>query len=456
MKIDVLVAEIGSTTTIVNAFNNINSNPTFIGQGYADTTVHLGDVNIGLQKAIHNLTETLKVDNLEIKESFACSSAAGGLKMSVHGLIYDMTVKAAREAALGAGANIHFVTAGVLNKFDLDKIKSLNLNIIMISGGVNYGETKTALENARLIASLQLNIPIIYAGNITIHEEVKQIFKDAKQEKYLYITENVYPRIDELNVEPARKIIQDVFEAHITEAPGMQNVRETINKNILPTPGATLTAALLLQKHLGDLVTIDVGGATTDIHSISDDSNEIARILITPEPFAKRTVEGDLGVYVNRNNVFSLIDEAKLKQSLKISDEEYHKLKQNYEVIPKGLQIKIVEELTFVCIINALERHAGKYVSFYGSSGKTTLAQGKDLTNVGYIIGTGGPLTRLSNGENIIKAAITSLKDDILKPANSVTVLIDHHYLMASLGVLSLKYPEASLKLLLESLKVGE
>ena len=41
------------------------------------------------------------IDKLEYGEMLATSSAAGGLKMTVHGLVYDMTAKAAKEAALG-------------------------------------------------------------------------------------------------------------------------------------------------------------------------------------------------------------------------------------------------------------------------------------------------------------------------------------------------------------------
>ena len=138
MKIDVIIAEIGSTTTILNAFNNIKSNhPAFIGQGVADTTVLAGDVNIGINNALIDLKTNLNVKTIEYDELFASSSAAGGLKMSVHGLVYDMTVKAAKEAALGAGANIIYLTGGKLNKFDLEKIKQKNLNIIMIAGGVD-------------------------------------------------------------------------------------------------------------------------------------------------------------------------------------------------------------------------------------------------------------------------------------------------------------------------------
>ena len=40
LNIDVLVAEIGSTTTVVNAFDNINSPaPAILGQGQAPTSV---------------------------------------------------------------------------------------------------------------------------------------------------------------------------------------------------------------------------------------------------------------------------------------------------------------------------------------------------------------------------------------------------------------------------------
>lgn len=136
MKIELLIAEIGSTTTVVNAFN-ISSCPSFIGQGQSPTTVEEGDVNIGLKSAIENLANNLGEAQIEYDELIATSSAAGGLRMTVHGLVYDMTVRAAKEAALGAGANIKYITAGKLRNSDLEKIKKINPNIILIAGGVD-------------------------------------------------------------------------------------------------------------------------------------------------------------------------------------------------------------------------------------------------------------------------------------------------------------------------------
>ena len=64
-----------------------------------------GDVRIGLTEAVNDLAKNLGAQNIEYGKMFATSSAAGGLRMCVHGLVYDMTVKAAQAAALGAGAS---------------------------------------------------------------------------------------------------------------------------------------------------------------------------------------------------------------------------------------------------------------------------------------------------------------------------------------------------------------
>ena len=452
MKIDLLVAEIGSTTTVVNGFHNLETCPVFIGQGQSATTVLEGDVNIGLKNAIDNLAENLNEPFIEYKELIATSSAAGGLRMTVHGLVYDMTVKAAKEAALGAGANIKYITAGKLRKSDLRKIEEINPNIILIAGGVDYGERDTTLYNAELISEMNLNIPVIYAGNIENHEDIKDLFENNETE--LYIVENVYPKIDELNVEPTRKVIQDVFETHIIHAPGMEKVRNMVTGSIMPTPGAVMKASELLYENIGDLITIDVGGATTDIHSVTEDSDEISRILINPEPKAKRTVEGDLGVYVNMRNIVEIVGKEELIKELKISIEELEDLIENHKPIPTTASEKeFVEKLTLHAATMSVRRHGGRLKHLYGPSGKKTIAEGKDLTKVKYIIGTGGALTRLPHRKEILKEIALCNKGNDLLPNTEAEILIDNHYILASLGVMSKKYPEVALKLLENSLK---
>ena len=454
MKVDVLVAEIGSTTTVVNAFIGLDTDsPEFWGQGQAPTSVLEGDVRVGLQGAIDDLCKKKGIDKLEYDEMLATSSAAGGLKMTVHGLVYDMTAKAAKEAALGAGGIIHFITAGRLRRTDAAKIKEINPNLILIAGGVDYGERETALDNAELIRSLGLKTPIIYAGNIENQEEMKLIFDEESGQK-LYIVDNVYPKIDELNVEPCRRVIQDAFEQHITNAPGMEHVREMVNGPIIPTPGAVMEATKVLYDCLGDLMVLDVGGATTDLHSVATESDKVARLMIAPEPKAKRTVEGDLGVYVNRMKVIESIGEEKLREQCEKEGIDLDATLESYVAIPKTEnEIKLVEMLTKEAVLRATERHAGALRHIYGPSGRSTVAEGKDLTQVKYIIGTGGALTRLPHRVDIMKEIArhneTGMK---LYPTEHAKILVDNDYIMASLGVLSTRYREAAIRLMEKSL----
>lgn len=454
MKVDVLVAEIGSTTTVVNAFKDLHTeNPVFWAQGQAPTSVMDGDVRIGLQGAVDDLCRKMNIESLEYDEMLATSSAAGGLKMTVHGLVYDMTAKAAKEAALGAGGIIHYVTSGRLRRTDLAKIKEINPNLILIAGGVDYGERDTAFDNAEKIRGLGLKTPIIYAGNIENQEEMKLIF-DEESGQQLYNVENVYPKIDDLNVEPCRKVIQDAFEQHITHAPGMEHVRDMVNGPIIPTPGAVMECTKLLYDCLGDLIVLDVGGATTDLHSVATESDKIARIMISPEPKAKRTVEGDLGVYVNRMKVIESIGEEKMRKECEKMGIDLDKTLESYVAIPKTEdEFKLVERLTKEAVLKAVERHAGIIRYIYGPSGRSTVAEGKDLTQVKYIVGTGGALTRLPHRMEIMQEIAKHNETGMmLFPTEHAQILVDNDYIMASLGVLSKRYREAAIKLLEKSL----
>ncbi|MDF2948563.1 MAG: mismatch repair protein MutL [Sedimentibacter sp.] len=452
MIVDVLVAEIGSTTTVVNAFNGIGTdNPVFIGQGQAPTSVLEGDVTVGLKGAIDSLKTNLQADEITWNDMLATSSAAGGLKMTVHGLVYDMTVRAAKEAALGAGGIIKMITSGKMRKTDLKKIQEIKPNIILVAGGVDYGERDTALHNLEMILSMGLNIPIIYAGNIENQEEVKLMCEEASNQ--VYIVENVYPRIDTLVVEPTRKIIQDAFEEHIIHAPGMSKVRELVKGPIIPTPGAVMEAAKVLKEELGDLVVFDVGGATTDVHSVTKGSEEINSILISPEPDAKRTVEGDLGVFVNVNHVVEKIGIENLKKEFPDTDE----ILANFKPIPETDREKqFVERLTREAVLTSLERHAGHLRYFYTASGKKTVAEGKDLTAIKYIVGTGGALTRLPGKKEILEKVKNHGKEQELYPTKAAQILIDEDYILSSLGVLSKSYSEDAVKLMKKSLRIGE
>lgn len=448
MPVELLVAEIGSTTTLVSAFEGINGgSPRFLGQGWAPTTVAAGDVTVGLQEAIKDLGHHSLPDTVEM---MASSSAAGGLRMTVHGLVYDMTVKAAREAALGAGAVIRLVTAGELQEEDLQQIKAIRPNIILLAGGVDYGERSTILHNARRLAELGLPVPVIYAGNVAAREEATRFLRERGIP--VAAVENVYPRLDVLNIEPTRRSIQEVFERHIVSAPGMDRIRELVSGPIVPTPGAVMNAARLLYARLGDLMVVDVGGATTDVHSVTEGSEDVARLLVSPEPVAKRTVEGDLGVFLNARQVVARIGRERLEEELGF---DLGPLLEAPPLIPQtAREVRFVERLTEEAVHAAVARHVGRLKHLYGPAGRTTVAEGKDLTRVKWIIGTGGPLTRLPGGREILARIARGSKGMELYPAPEARVLLDRDYILAAAGVMAGRYPEAAADLALGSLGV--
>ena len=457
MKVDLFAVEIGSTTTVVNAIDGVDSSPVIVAQGQAATTVESENgVVDGLNSAIENmqanLAPGLRGETISCAKMFATSSAAGGLRMTVHGLVYDMTLKAAREAALGAGANLHLCTAGVLSDFDLREIERVSPNLIMLAGGTDYGERETTLANAGLLRTLDIRPPVIYAGNVQNARAIDSILSRAGFP--CYTVENVYPRLDELNVEPARKAIHKIFEEHITGAPGMQNVRSMVSDSIMPTPGAVMEGARLLRERLGDILVIDVGGATTDVHSVTEGSREIASMMIAPEPMAKRTVEGDLGVYVNAANLARLVGIDQLRRETGLDVEALLELR---EPIPQNpQQLRLTQALTWHASSIALKRHSGSFVFVYGPSGRTAYAQGKDLTQVKWLVATGGALTRMPGHKKILERLrdINTNERLLLPKPGSMRILIDGHYTMATSGVLAQKHPDVAMAILEKSLKL--
>lgn len=446
MKVEYIIAEIGSTTTVLSAFSTGGSGKlTFLAQGESYTTVNENDVTIGIERALNKLKERLEAKNLSWGSFLATSSAAGGLRITVHGLVYDMTVKAAREAALGAGGVIQYVTAGKIREKNLEHIKKYNPKLILLAGGVDYGEIETVLHNARLLSKLDIDVPIVYAGNVAANDEIKDIFE--ANDKNIVITENVYPRIDQLNVEPTKEIIRNVFAKNIVKAPGMEKIYSTIDKDIIPTPAAVMLTTELLAESMNDVMVVDIGGATTDVDSYTSGDPEIQNMLISPEPLAKRTVEGDLGVFINAVRVANYIGFDKLKQEFSESEE----LLKTVSPYPKSKeQEKFISRLARYCFEASVRRHAGKIRRLFGPLGRVEVAEGKDLTAIKQVIGTGGVLTKSKYKLKIMKnLEILSRKyPDELLPRTDVKKGVDKNYVFAAIGVLSTVDRQGALDLL--------
>lgn len=451
LQVDALVAEIGSTTTVLSAFDGLAGQAAaaaarLVGQSTALTSVQDGDVMVGVAMARHTLEMT--VGPLDPRVFLATSSAAGGLRMTVHGLTERMTARAAREAALGAGAVVTYQTAGRLRPRDLERIVAAHPGLILLAGGVEGGDIDTVLYNAQALAALDgwpggRRPIVVYGGNTAAREEVVATLTSAGYR--VHATANVYPAVDRLDIVPARKVIHDAFEEHIVRAPGMERIGPLLSGPILPTPGAVLMAAELLSEDLGDLVVIDVGGATTDVHSVTDGSPEVQALATEPQPHSRRTVEGDLGTFISASHAAALLPVGERPQPL-----------------PPALPAAAAEtaaarRLARAAAVTAMQRHAGVFRHVYTPTGRRTVAEGRDLTACRFIIGTGGALTRLPGGLEILAETRGRPGDDRLLPPPDASCLLDHHYIMAACGVLLTRFaPPGILTLLRRSLDLAD
>jgi len=321
------------------------------------------------------------------------------------------------------------VTAGLLDEYSLEEIKKISPNIILLAGGVDFGERDTVLKNAHLISELGINAPVVYAGNTAIRLQIQKVFADHKIE--LLIAENVFPEVDVLNTLPLRKVVHEVFNQHIIHAPGMQHLSEMTQGEIIPTPGAVLLGAELFAESCGDCLVFDVGGATTDVHSVTSGSMEWTSKQIEPEPYAKRTVEGDLGVYLNARNIVDIQNEPQWKDRLSELKAIPHSSKEQ----------ELTHYLCKVAVEVGIRRHAGMVMEAYMPTGKKQTVRGKDLTAVKWVIGTGGALTKVAGGQEILRSICLGVGKYLLPLPNS-TILMDSEYRFSALGTLAHDYPE--------------
>ncbi len=453
----VLLIDFGSTYTKVTAVD-VDA-PRLLGTANAYTTVQT-DVNDGLKNALAELER--RTGRLEFAERYACSSAAGGLRMLASGLVPELTAEAAKTASLGAGAKVLKTYAFQLNEDDADEIRAIDPDIFLLCGGTDGGNTACIVHNAQVLKEIGGDYPIILAGNRNAARTCSCILEGRE----VHVTENVMPSFGTLNIEPTQQVIREVFLNRIIEAKGLSKASELISGILMPTPSAVMAAIKLLaegtetQKGIGDLVAVDVGGATTDVYSVAEGLPDDPRTALRglPEPYIKRTVEGDIGM---RYNIRGIVDAAGLKRIAAIADLSEERLSEivdffamHTDRLPYDEETQRADEsLASMAVRVAMTRHAGRLSEIFGLGGLQLIQTGKNLKNVDKFIVTGGSLIHTAHTGRIASYGFYDAEDPgSLKPEHC-TVLVDRSYIIAAMGLLSQHYPDAALTILKEELK---
>ena len=450
-----LTIDFGSTYTKLTAIDGTQEK--IVGTAASFTTIET-DVMEGFNKALAKLHTN--IGDFQYDKLLCCSSAAGGLKMVALGLVPELTAKAAKMAAASAGAKVVKTYAYEISKSEQDEIGRIKPDLVLLCGGTDGGNKEVIIANAKRLAQIPESFAVIVAGNKSASYELEEVFKNA--DKPYVITDNVMPEFNKLNIDPAKKCIKDLFISRIIDAKGLSKAQELTPYKIIPTPLAVLNGCELLSKGtihtpgVGDLLAVDIGGATTDIYSMSKGYPTLDSVMYKglPEPYNKRTVEGDLGM---RYSLSALLDEVNLdllEMNTNISSNEYkewvEKCTKNPDLLAdRGSRQQCIEEnLARMAVDIAVERHTGIYAQAFTPMGEVFTLVGKDLSDVPYVIGIGGVIVNSQSPAYILEGAKAKPMDfEHPKPKNPFYHL-DQKYIFASMGLLSSVDPELALKLL--------
>ena len=475
----ILATDCGSTTTKAILIEKIDGVYRLIVRGEAPTTVEapFEDVTKGVLNAVEEVEDLVHIQGnknrkLIVDEGIAInqkgdvgvdayvstSSAGGGLQMMVTGVVKSMTGESAERAALGAGAIVMDVLASNDKRLpheQIERIRHLRPDMILMSGGIDGGTTKHIAEMAELVSAADpkprlgssYKLPVIFSGNI----KARDIVKDTLSEKTnLIVTENIRPVLERENLGPARDKIHDLFMEHVmAQAPGYKKLMSwtcAVNEDgtienvpIMPTPGAVGNIMqTIARKDNIQVVGVDIGGATTDIFSV-----------FTKNFIFNRTVSANLGMSYSISNVLASagLDNIMRWVPFDMSEQEVRNMIKNKMIRPttipflmkelileqaiakEALRLAFIQHKQFAVTLKGTQAQRDISEAFAQStSGKTIV----DMMSLDILVGSGGVL---SHAPRRNQAAMMLI--DAFLPEGITKLAVDSIFMMPQLGVLS-------------------
>src|SRR4030067_78704 len=465
----IVATDCGSTTTKAILIEKHGDEYRLIVRGEAPTTVEapFEDVTMGVFYAIAEVEELsgrklLDEKGQRIKPAqngvgtdiyISTYSAGGGLQMMVAGVVRSMTAESAERAALGAGAIVMDVIAANDKRLphqQIERIRHLRPDMILLSGGVDGGTLTHVVEIAELISAADprprlgtgYKLPIIYAGNKDARETIKKTLGDKTS---LDIVDNIRPVLERENLHPAREKIHDLFMEHVmAQAPGYRKLMSLTDAPIMPTPGAVgLIIKTIADLEKMEVIGVDIGGATTDIFSVF-------------QGVFNRTVSANLGMSYSISNVFAesglpnvmrwvpfKMDERDLRNRVKNKMIRPTTIPQMMEelifeqaIAKEALRLAFIQHKSFATTLKGVQQQRTIAEAFEQSASGQTIV---NMMTCNMLIGSGGVL---SHAPRRNQAALMLI--DAFLPEGITRLAVDSIFMMPQLGVLSTVHPQAA------------
>ncbi len=462
MQANILVYDIGSTYTKAAAFSDEGGTLRYLGRGQSPTT--LSDILEGAGGA-ESALERQGISFTSDVRRFSSCSAAGGLRMVALGYMPRVTVKAAKEVSMTAGARVmQVVSADEPLSYRKEVLREIDPDIILLSGGTDGGDESCVMENTDMICELHGKATVIVGCNRFVQREVAQKLEAAGIDHVR--VPNIMPTIHDLKTAPARTAIHEQFIRQITRAHGLLDFQAKLtDKVVVPTPGAVLLASELLakgsyeQEGSGSLILVDIGGATTDIHSALPELENLTieergLVINNEKQFSYRTVEGNLGLRVSAMGIPDTVGPKAVIRAMDhdfgVTEEEVldytEDLERHTDHIPANERESCLDRALASCAISvALRRHAGVYAQeadpVMGVMAGT--AMGRDLRNVRRALCVGGIFVHSEEraGRELVRRCFQDPGISLL-PLEEPEILLDRDYIFYAMGVLGKHYPD--------------
>ena len=457
----VLLVDFGSTWTKVLAVDAARA--VVLGRSQAPTTVTTNMLE-GLLAALDRLT----IDGVRPAPGLIERARKVASSIVAVGLVPDLTVEAARKAALGAGAKVVGAFSFELDDEAIGELLAARPDLVLLTGGIDCGNKQVLLHNARALAASALAVPVVVAGNRSAAAAACQILDAAG--KLAVRTDNVLPELDRLVVEPARGAIRDLFMARIVHAKGLAEAQAWLGCDLMPTPAATLQgASLLADGHgdvngdangLGELMVVEIGGATTNVHSVATGAAAGRDVLVRglADPYAMRTVEGDLGIRYNATTIVEtlgaatvlrhagLVGETAGLDAARLADSVARRHEEVTFVPDSPLEEAVDFALARAAATVAVARHVGTLTETWSLDGPVHIQRGKDLRGLRTVIGAGGIFVHHRNARHILAAATASPEEPFALKPRAPQFHLDRDYVLYAVGLLATLDPAAALR----------
>lgn len=470
----ILATDCGSTTTKAILIEYHDGEYRLMVRGEAPTTVEapFEDVTMGVLNAVQEVEELSKrkllgddgriispaKGNVGTDVFISTSSAGGGLQMMVAGVVRSMSAESAERAALGAGAIVMDVIASNDKRLphqQIERIRHLRPDMILLGGGVDGGTTTHVVEIAELVAAADprprlgssYKLPIIYAGNKDAADAVKDTLSDKVD---LRVVDNFRPVLERENLGPAREEIHELFMEHVmAQAPGYKKLMSWTDAPIMPTPGAVGLIIQTIANQYGiEAAGVDIGGATTDIFSVFRPDGETGVF--------NRTVSANLGMSYSISNVLAEatlpmvmrwvpfeMDERNLRNRIKNKMVRPTTIPQSMEdlifeqaIAKEALRLAFIQHKSFATVLKGVQQQRTIADAFDQSSSGNTIV---NMMNLDMLIGSGGVLSHAPRRQQAAMMAI-----DAFMPEGVTRLAVDSIFMMPQLGVLTEVQPKAA------------